>query len=382
MEQELFAVCAPGLEPFTADELRALGAGAIRPEPGGVAFRGGLRVLYAREPDAANGDPRAAAPGRVPRARLRAAAPAREPAAPSRAASRPGAPSASRVTCSRSRLRHTGAVAERVHQAIADRLRQPEVPVAGRASERAVRSPAARAGAARARPLRREPRRFRRAPAPARLAQGRRQGAAARDAGGGAAARVRLGCARRRSPIRSVAREPSRSRRRCWREARAGPRAVASRARTGPASMPPSRRRSRPRRRPRRSASAPPIRGADRDAGAIDGRAGQRRSGGRRDRHRVRAAHDLGLRAAARHGLDRLQSTLWRAPARRRRPARSVRALRRRAATPLPRLARGAAVRGPAPGARERAPARSRARAGATAACRVEVFTGVVPGAA
>lgn len=34
------------------------------------------------------------------------------------------------VTCSRSRLRHTGAVAERVHQAIADRLGR-EVPVAG-----------------------------------------------------------------------------------------------------------------------------------------------------------------------------------------------------------------------------------------------------------
>ena len=40
MEIELFAVCAPGLEAFTEAELRALGAEALRPEPGGVAFRG------------------------------------------------------------------------------------------------------------------------------------------------------------------------------------------------------------------------------------------------------------------------------------------------------------------------------------------------------
>ena len=46
MEHDLFAVCAPGLEPLLADELRALDAGALRAEPGGVAFRGGMQALH------------------------------------------------------------------------------------------------------------------------------------------------------------------------------------------------------------------------------------------------------------------------------------------------------------------------------------------------
>ncbi len=129
MEQELFAVCAPGLEPFTADELRALGAEDLRPEPGGVAFRGGPQVLYR-----ANLMLRTAT-----RVLLRLGEfHARDFEQLRRRASRLGfegciAPERAvriSVTCSRSRLRHTGAVAERVHQAIADRL-GAEVPVAG-----------------------------------------------------------------------------------------------------------------------------------------------------------------------------------------------------------------------------------------------------------
>ena len=128
----------------------------------------------------------------------------------------------------------------------------------------------ARAGAARARSLRREPRRFRRAPAPARLAQGRRQGAAARDAGGGAAARVRLGCrvAARGSLLRlgdhpdrgGAAGETG--------SLRAG--AVASPARTGRDSMPPLAARVAAEAEAAALGSAPPIRGSDRDAGAIE----------------------------------------------------------------------------------------------------------------
>ena len=129
MEHELFAVCAPGLEPFTADELRALGAEALRPEPGGVAFRGSLQVLYR-----ANLMLRTAT-----RVLLRLGEfHARDFDQLRRRASRlafegclaPGRAVRISVTCSRSRLRHTGAVAERVHQAIADRL-GTEVPVAG-----------------------------------------------------------------------------------------------------------------------------------------------------------------------------------------------------------------------------------------------------------
>jgi len=129
MEQELFAVCAPGLEPFTADELRALAAEAIRPEPGGVAFRGSAHVLFR-----ANLMLRTAT-----RVLLRLGEfHARDFEQLRRRASRlafedciaPGRAVRISVTCSRSRLRHSGAVAERVHQAIADRL-GTEVPVAG-----------------------------------------------------------------------------------------------------------------------------------------------------------------------------------------------------------------------------------------------------------
>ncbi|HEY8154499.1 MAG TPA: class I SAM-dependent RNA methyltransferase [Myxococcota bacterium] len=129
MEHELFAVCAPGLEPFTADELRALVVGEVRPEPGGVAFRGGLQVV-AR----ANLMLRTAT-----RVLLRLGEfHARDFEQLRKRASRlsfedciaPGRAVRISVTCSRSRLRHTGAVAERVHLAIADRL-GVEVPVAG-----------------------------------------------------------------------------------------------------------------------------------------------------------------------------------------------------------------------------------------------------------
>ncbi len=41
-----FAVSAPGLEPFTASELRALDLAAASEEPGGVTFKGDLSTLY------------------------------------------------------------------------------------------------------------------------------------------------------------------------------------------------------------------------------------------------------------------------------------------------------------------------------------------------
>lgn len=42
----LFAITAPGLEAITAGELTALGVARVRAEPGGVTFRGGLDALY------------------------------------------------------------------------------------------------------------------------------------------------------------------------------------------------------------------------------------------------------------------------------------------------------------------------------------------------
>jgi putative N6-adenine-specific DNA methylase len=44
--QRFFATCARGLEPVLADELRALGAAAVEPGRGGVAFQGDQATLY------------------------------------------------------------------------------------------------------------------------------------------------------------------------------------------------------------------------------------------------------------------------------------------------------------------------------------------------
>ncbi len=45
-ELQLFAITAPGLEPVCAGELAACGVAGVRPVPGGVEFRGGLREIY------------------------------------------------------------------------------------------------------------------------------------------------------------------------------------------------------------------------------------------------------------------------------------------------------------------------------------------------
>ena len=121
MQSEFFAVCAPGLETLVEGELRALGALATQPEPGGVAFRGDAATL-AR----ANLLLRTAS-----RVLLRLGEfHARDFEQLRRRAGRlaferhlaPGA--AVRITAAsvRSRLRHTGAIAERVRFAIGDRL--------------------------------------------------------------------------------------------------------------------------------------------------------------------------------------------------------------------------------------------------------------------
>ncbi|OGP62994.1 MAG: hypothetical protein A2170_01035 [Deltaproteobacteria bacterium RBG_13_53_10] len=127
----LFAVCAPGLEPITRRELDQLGLAptssppdVLGKEAGGVECRGSLRDLYR-----ANLHLRTASRVLV---RLGAFYAAAFPEL-RRKASRlsweeflaPGQPVAFRVTCHRSRLYHQGAVAERIVGAIADRLGQP-----------------------------------------------------------------------------------------------------------------------------------------------------------------------------------------------------------------------------------------------------------------
>jgi putative N6-adenine-specific DNA methylase len=131
----LFVVCAPGLESITARELDQLGMTA-RPScssdgdsannedlTGGVEYTGSLHDLYR-----ANLHLRTASRVLVRLGAFHAAAfPELR-----RKASRlsweevlaPGQPVALRVTCHRSRLYHQGAVAQRIAEAIADRLGQ------------------------------------------------------------------------------------------------------------------------------------------------------------------------------------------------------------------------------------------------------------------
>ena len=117
-----FAVCAPGLESFLAQELQGLTRGGGG-EAGGVEFHGDLRTLYR-----ANLHLRTASRVLVRFGELYAAAFSelrkKTSRLPWEAFLAPGQPVALRVTCHKSRLYHSDAVAERVAGAIEDRLGQ------------------------------------------------------------------------------------------------------------------------------------------------------------------------------------------------------------------------------------------------------------------
>jgi len=129
---EFFAVCTPGLESFTTQELGALGLyppgpGSSAPETpadeeiGGVSFSGGLIDLYR-----ANLNLRTADRILVRFGTFHAAAftEFRRKAGqlPWEEVLQPGSPVVFRVTCHQSRLYHQKAVAERLAGAIADRV--------------------------------------------------------------------------------------------------------------------------------------------------------------------------------------------------------------------------------------------------------------------
>lgn len=126
-----FAVAAPGLETLTALELRRLGLLTISDvepaEPGGVAFDGDLRMLYR-----ANLGLRTASRVLVRLGDFYAAAFSELHKRASRLAWErylvPGQAVAVRVTCHKSKLYHSAAVAERILRAIADRLGKPVAP--------------------------------------------------------------------------------------------------------------------------------------------------------------------------------------------------------------------------------------------------------------
>ncbi len=127
----LFAVTAPGLEPFTRLELTALGlkpqpgqedlSGEPQDEAGGVAFEANLEGLYranlhlrtANRVLARLGEFYAAAFSELRKKASRL---------PWETVLRPGQPVAVRATCRKSRLYHSDAVAERIAGAIGDRL--------------------------------------------------------------------------------------------------------------------------------------------------------------------------------------------------------------------------------------------------------------------
>jgi len=138
--EKLFAVSAPGLEPYTAVELRQLGLLPADMETappskhkkkkpavkysGGVAFSGDLEAIYQ-----ANLCLRTASRVLVRLGEFNAAAFSELRKKASRLLweryVKPGQPVALRVSCRKSRLYHSSAVAERVAGAIGDRLGQP-----------------------------------------------------------------------------------------------------------------------------------------------------------------------------------------------------------------------------------------------------------------
>ncbi len=140
MNLRLFAVTAPGLEPFAMRELAGLGIAAQAEavdegeEGGGVAFEGGLDALYranlhlrtASRVLVRLGDFYAAG---FPELRKKAAR------LPWESYLAPGGRLAVRVTCHKSKLYHSGAVAERIAAAAGDRLGKP--PEAARFDESA-----------------------------------------------------------------------------------------------------------------------------------------------------------------------------------------------------------------------------------------------------
>ena len=116
-----FAVTAPGLEPLAAAELRALHAPLVRVEPGGVSFGGGIEQLYA-----ANVHLRTASRVVVRVAGFHASTfhelERRAKQVPWDRWVRPDGTVRFRVTCRKSRLYHSDAVAERLLGAVASRV--------------------------------------------------------------------------------------------------------------------------------------------------------------------------------------------------------------------------------------------------------------------
>lgn len=119
----LFAVAAPGLEGPCATELEQLGFAGIAAAAGGVAFTGGLRELYLASLYLSVASRILARVGEV-KARAFPELFQRTVRLPWGRFIRPGMPLQVRAVCHRSRLMHTGRIADTVAEAIAHALGQ------------------------------------------------------------------------------------------------------------------------------------------------------------------------------------------------------------------------------------------------------------------
>jgi len=124
---DLFAVCAPGLEPVLVAELEALGLRA-RSIPGGAEIQGDLRDLQRLNLWLRTAGRVLVRLGQVEATSFSELV-RKASALPFETFLRRGEPVSLRVTCHRSRLYHSGAVAQRLHEALQQRLGGP-VPMA------------------------------------------------------------------------------------------------------------------------------------------------------------------------------------------------------------------------------------------------------------
>jgi putative N6-adenine-specific DNA methylase len=116
-----FAVAAPGLEPFTAQELRLLDLEPV-PEPGGVVFKGDLAGLYRTNLHLRTASRILARLGNFFRATDFPELQQRLSRLPWERFIHPGQPVSLRVTCHKSKLHHSGTVARSASLALAERL--------------------------------------------------------------------------------------------------------------------------------------------------------------------------------------------------------------------------------------------------------------------
>ena len=121
---DLFAICQPGLEEIVANELRSLGIANPRPVHGGVEFRGFLTHVY-RVNLWSRTTERVLLRLREFRAESFRELHHKAARTPWEEFLTPGCDVSIRATCRKSILMHTGGVAERIVNGIADRLGQP-----------------------------------------------------------------------------------------------------------------------------------------------------------------------------------------------------------------------------------------------------------------